>query len=183
MQKVFKIHNNMQKSMVELSSNATYNLLYEYLIPCKNVKLPESVTFKVATGKKKYDLIRLFQSGEFFFSQKFIDVLSQIVDMSKYCYPIKIEDVEEQYYVIYNLPEHSFLNRENALFDDEPCFYCGKELCSPLSSITNTRCFVVSEEIKNLLIKNKISNIYFEDSYICPEEEYLEWKKNHATNA
>ncbi len=178
MNTVFNFYNAFKRSQLELLSDAPYDLLYDYLEPYKKEKLPDNTTFKVATGKKNYDLIRLFQSGEFFFSQKFIDVLSQYMDMSDKCYPIKVEGAEEQYYVIYNLENYPFLNKEKAMFDEEPAFYGGKEITTPLFGITNTRCFVVTEELKNALIKNKISNIYFEESFLCTKEEYKNWRKS-----
>lgn len=176
---VYNLHNAFKRSQIEICSNASYDLLLEYLMPYYKEKLPKNVTYKVATGGKKYDLIRLFQSGEFFFSQKFIDVLSQFMDMSDKCYPIIVEGTEEQYYVIYNLDHYSFLNKEKAIFDKEPYFYCGKEITTPLFGITNTRCFVVSEELRNALIKNKISNIRFTKSFLCTKQEYKEWRKSH----
>ena len=178
MNTVFNFYNAFKRSQLELLSDAPYDLLYDYLEPYKKEKLPDNTTFKVATGKKNYDLIRLFQSGEFFFSQKFIDVLSQYMDMSDKCYPIKVEGAEEQYYVIYNLDHYPFLNANRASFDEEPSFYCGKVITTPLFGITNTRCFVVTEELKNALIKNKISNIYFEESFLCTKEEYKNWRKS-----
>ena len=179
---VFNIHNDFKRSALEISSDASYKLLWEYLVPYQKKKLPESVTFKVAAGKKEYDLIRLFQSGEFFFSQRFIDVLSQFIDMSDKYYPIKIEGIEEQYYVIYNMAEYTFLNKDKAIFDEEPYFYsdCRKETTTSLLGITNTRLFVVTEDIKNALIKSKISNMYFKEAFLCTEEEYKEWQKSHT---
>ena len=174
---VFNFHNAFKRSQLEIISNIPNKLIWDYLVPYKKERLPENITFKIAAGKKNYDLIRLFQSGEFFFSQKFIDVLSQYMDMSNKCYPIKIEGAEQQYYVIYNLKKYPYLNKNKALFDEEPSFYSGKEITAPLFGITDTRCFVVTEELKNALIKNKISNIYFEESYIGTKEEYKEWKK------
>lgn len=181
MNTVFDLINDFKRSQLEISSDASYDLLCEYLVPYKKEKLPENVTFKVAAGKKNYDVIRHFQSGEYFFSQKFIDVLSQFMDMSGKCYPIKVDGAEEQYYVIYNLDDYSYLNKEKAMFGKEPSFYCGKEITMPLFCITNTLIFVITEEVKNALIKNKISNIYFKESFLCTKAEYKEWKKNKVT--
>ena len=75
-----------------------------------------------------------------------------------------------------------YINEEKASFDKEPSFYCGKEITAPLFGINDTRCFVVTEEVKNALIKNKISNIYFEESFLCTKEEYKVWKKSQKTN-
>ena len=178
MNTVFDFINAFKRSQIEITSDVPYHILREFLVPYKKEKLPESVVFKVAAGKKNYDVIRLFECGQYFFSQKIIDVLSQFVDMSDKCYPIKVEGAEEQYYVIYNLDKFPFLNKEKAIFDKEPYFYCGKEITVPLFCITNTLIFVVTEEIKNALIKNKISNIYFKESYLCTKEEYKNWRKS-----
>ena len=181
MNTVFDLHNSFKRSQLEISSDASYDLLRECLVPYKKEKLPERITFKVVAGKINYDVIRLFECGQYFFSQRFIDVLSQFMDMSDKCYPIKVEGAEEQYYVIYNLEKYPFLNKKEAMFDKEPCFYCGKEITTPLFGITNTLyCFVVTEELKNALEKNKISNIDFTKSYLCTKAEYKEWKKSHT---
>ena len=182
MKSVYNFHNAFKRSQLEVSSDASYDLLLKYLVPYQNEQLPGNIIFKVANGKNNYDLIRLFESGELFFSQKFIDVLSQFMDMSDKCYPIKVDGAEEQYYVIYNLDKYPYINEEKASFDKEPSFYCGKEITAPLFGINDTRCFVVTEEVKNALIKNKISNIYFEESFLCTKEEYKVWKKSQKTN-
>ena len=104
--------------------------------------------------------------------------MAQFFDISNKCYPIKVEGIEEQYYVIYNLDEFTYLNKEKAMFDEEPSFYLGSKITTPFFGITSTRCFVVTEEIKNALIKNKISNIYFKETFLCTEEEYEEWQKS-----
>ena len=77
---VFSIGNAWKRSQLEIDSEIPYKILCEHLIPYQKEKLPNNIIFKVATGKKAYDLIRLFESGEFFFSQKIINVLSQFVD-------------------------------------------------------------------------------------------------------
>ena len=180
MEKVYNFYEALKRSELEIfSDDLPYRVLSEYLVPYHKEKLPLNVTFRISAGKKNYDVIRLFESGEYFFSQKFIDVLSQFMDMSDKCYPIKIEGTEEQYYVIYNLKEYPFLNKEKAIFDEEPCFFCGKDITASLFSINNTLCFVVTEELKNALIKNKISNIRFKETYLCTKEEYEAWKKSH----
>lgn len=178
---VFDLNNDYKRSQLEISSDVLpYSQLCEYLMPYHKEKLPLNVTFRIATGKKNYDVIRLFECGQFFFSQKFIDVLSQFMDMSDKCYPIKVEGAEEQYYVIYNLEDFSFLNKEKSMFDEEPPFYCENKIKAPLFTITNTLyCYVVTEELKNALIKNKISNIYFKESFLCTREEYKAWQKTH----
>lgn len=181
MKTVYNFHNAFKRSQLEISSDVLpYRLLREYLVPYYKEKLPENVTFIVASGKKNYDIIRHFECGEYFFSQKFIDVLSQFIDMSDKCYPIEVEGTEEKYYVIYNLNHYPFLNENRASFDEEPSFYCGKVITTPLFGITNTRCFVVTEELKDALVKNKISNIEFEESFLCTKQEYKDWRKSRG---
>lgn len=176
---VYDLLNAFKRSQLEIVSTVPNKLLWEYLEPYKKEILPESVTFEIAVGKKNYDIIRLFQSGEYFFSQKFIDVLSQYMNMSDKCYLIKVEGAEEQYYVIYNLDHYPFLNANRAMSDEEPSFFEGKEITTPLFSIDDTSYyFVVTEELKNALIKNKISNIAFEESFLCTKQEYKEWRKS-----
>lgn len=175
---VYNLYSACKRSILEIKSDVSFGILAEYLIPYKKERLPENVTFKVAAGKKFFDIIRLYESGRLFFSQKFIDVLAQFVDMSNKCYPINIEGIEEQYYVIYNLDEYPFLNKDKAIFNEEPYFYCGKEIETSIFSIATTRLFVVTEDIKNALIKNKISNIDFKEAFLCTEEEYKEWQKS-----
>ena len=51
---------------------------------------------------------------------------------------------------------------------------------SSFFSVANTNRFVVTEEIKNALIKNKISNIDFSKDYLCSEDEYKDWKKYNS---
>ena len=79
---VYNLHNAFKRSQIEICSNASYDLLLEYLMPYYKEKLPESVAYKVATGGK-YDHIRLFQSGEFFFSQKLLLYLPRMQRMEE----------------------------------------------------------------------------------------------------
>ena len=115
---------------------------------------------------------------EEFYSQRFIDVLSQFVDMSDKCYPIKIEDtIEQQYYVIYNLRAYPFINRKEQMSLEDPCFWDVHDASLQLFGIKNTSYVIVSEDIKNALLKNKISNIFLTESYGCTKDEYRDLKK------
>jgi len=176
---VFDLFNDFKRSQLEITTDVPYHLLRDNLVPYNGEKLPEDVTFKVATGKMFYDIIRLYECGQYFFSQKFIDVLSQFIDMSEKCYPIHIWGVEEKYYAIYNLEVYQCLNDEKASYDEEPYFYEEKEDMTPLFTVPDSLwCYIVTEELKNALIKNKISNIYFKESFLCTKEEYKQWKKS-----
>lgn len=182
MKTVFELNNSFKRSQIEIKSDTPNDLLEDYLKPYQKERLIESITFKVAAGKKDFDVIRLFQSGQYFFSQKFIDVVSQFMDMTDKCYPIKVEGTEEQYYVIHNLKKFSYLNflKASLTFDKEPHFYREKKIIPPIFTTPKSRYhFVVTKELKNALIKNKISNIDFTESYLSTKEEYKEWQKSH----
>lgn len=167
-----------KRSMLEITSETSYDVLWKYLLPYKTKPLPADVTFTVAAGKKEYDIIRLYESSVDFFSQKIIDVLSQFVDMSDKCYPIRIEGVEKQYYVIYNLKKYKFLNLDENLFEDEPgCIGVQDELL-PIFSLEGTKCIVVSESIKDALLKSKVSNITLTECFGCSLDEYGKIKKS-----
>lgn len=166
------------------ATNMTFNSLSEYVEPCVKKRLPDNITFKVAKGKKFFDIINYHGAENLsFYSQRFIDLLSEFVDMSDKCYPINIEGIEEKYYMIYNLPEYKRLNRVKfEVNPEEPLFFSEKEMKSPLFSYEGGNKFIVSEDIMNHLIKNKISNAFFRASYISTEEEYKDWQKNQKEN-
>ena len=180
MVRIWDIDDALKRSEIEIDSDVPYKILCEHLIPYQKEKLPDNTNFKIAAGKKTYDIIRLYESGELFFSKKFIDVMSQFVNMSNKCYPIKIEGVDEHYYVIYNLDAYSYLNKAKAMFNEEPPFFCGVEINVPLFSIVDTHRFVITENIKKALIKNKITNIAFSEEFLCTEEEHKEWQKSNS---
>ena len=78
-----------------------------------------------------------------------IEVLSQFVDMSDKCYPIKIEGVEEQYYVIYNLKTYPFWNKDDVVSAyDDPEYFGIHDKSIPIFGIDDTAYIIVSEEIK-----------------------------------
>ena len=172
------LEQRFKRSMLEITSSTSYEVLWNYLNPHKTTSLPENITFLVATGKKTYDIIRLYESGEYFFSQRIIDILSQFIDMSNKCYPIKIQGIEEQYYVIYNLEQYPFINQDESLFEDEPSCIGVQDKFLSLFSLKHTKSIIVSEDIKDALLKNKITNIELTECFGCTLEEYKENKKS-----
>ena len=174
---LFDFTHHFKKSMLEISSTTSYDILWKYLDPLQKERLPSNITFKLEAGKKQYDIIRLYESGEEFFSQKIIDVLSQFVDMSDKCYPIRIEGVEKQYYVIYNLKKYKFLNLEENVFEDEPGCIGVQDESLPIFSLEGTKCIIVSGNIKDALLKSKVSNITLTECFGCSLEEYKNNKK------
>ena len=175
---LFDFTHRFKRSMLEISSTTSYDILWKYLDPLQKERLPSNITFKLETGKKQYDIIRLYESGEEFFSQNVIDVLSLFVDMTGKCYPINIDDIEKQYYAIYNLEAFSFLNREESKFEDEPCCFEVNVPSLPLFGIEGTKCIIVSTEVKNALLKHKLSNIRLLECFGCTLEEYKKNKKS-----
>ncbi len=98
--------------------------------------------------------------------------------MSDKCYPIVISGIEEQYYVIHNLQAYYLLNKEKQLFIDSPRYYKVYPPYLPIFGIDATGTIIVSEDVKDVLLKNKVSNIELIESFGCSLEEYKEIKKN-----
>lgn len=182
----FDLSHRFKRSMLEITSESSYDILWNYLKPLRKERLPDGTKFRVASGKKSYDIIRLFESGEEFYSQKVIDVLSQFVDMSDKCYPIEIENVNEPYYVIYNLEAYPFWNRDESLFEDEPFCFNVQDSSFPLFGIEDTRRIMVSSDIRDALFKNKLSNVKMTECFGCSWKEYQKmrnsevWPKVHV---
>ena len=177
---LFCLTHRFKRSMLEITSETSYDILDKCLDPTQTEKLPDDVCFKVAIGKKNYDIIRYYGVGWEFNSQKIIDVLSQFVDMSDKCYPVKIDGVEKQYYVIYNLKTYPFWNREETItMRDDPYFFGIQDASIPIFGIDNTAFIIVSEEIKDALLKSKISNIELLETFGCSIEEYKKIKESN----
>lgn len=175
----FDFTHRFKKGMLEISSNTSYDILWKYLDPLQKEKLPNNIFFRIESGKKQYDVIRLYESGEEFYSQNVIDILSQFIDMTNKCYPIYIDGVDKQYYVIYNLEAYPFLNREESTFEDEPCCFKASNPSLSIFGIEDTKCIIVSTEIKDALLKYKISNIILQECFGCTLEEYKKIKKSN----
>lgn len=166
--------------MIEITSETDYRLFQRYLDPLQKERLPNNVKFRIAAGSKKYDIIRLYERGEEFYSQRVIDVLSQFVDMTGKYYPIRIDGVEEQYDVLNNLDACSFLNRNECLSIDDPCFWEVQDAALHIFGIIDTSFVIVSEKVKEALLKSKISNIQLTESFGCTRDEYNKLKGNKA---
>ena len=176
----FSLAYRLKRGMLEIASATPDDILDKYLDPTQTEKLPEDVCFKVAAGKKEYDLIGYYQNWQVFYSQKFIDVLSRFVDMSDKCYPVKIEGVEKQYYAIYNLKTYPFWNREETItMRDDPYFFGIQDASIPIFGIEDTGFVIVSEKVKDALLKSKISNIDLNETFGCSIEEYKKIKESN----
>ena len=169
----FNLVHRFKRGMIEIISDTSDDILDKYLDPTQTEKLPENVKFKVAAGKKEYDIIRHHQNWQAFYSQRIIDVLSSFVDMSDKCYPVNIDGVDKQYYVIYNLETYPFWNRDETIsMSDEPYIFGVQDKSIPIFGIDDTGFVIVSENVKDALLKNKISNINLNETFGCSFEEY-----------
>ena len=72
----FRLAHRFKRGMLEIISETPDDILDKYLDPTLTGKLPEYGNFKVAVGKKEYDIIRYYQNWQVFYSQRIIDVLS-----------------------------------------------------------------------------------------------------------
>ena len=63
-----------KRSMLEITSETSYDVLWKYLLPYKTKPLPADVTFTVAAGKKEYDIIRLYESSVDFFIKNYAKI-------------------------------------------------------------------------------------------------------------
>lgn len=177
MKTYYKLLHRFKSSLLEITTDNVFDLSDEYR--CLNIqkKVLENITFRVATGKKSYDIIRFFESVGDFYSQRIIDVLSKFIDMSDKCYPIKIKDVDMQYYVLYNLSYVPYINSKENNFLEEPTFIDTQKMSDPIFCIKNTGCFFVTEEVKDALFSNKITNISLEECFSCSRDGYERIKK------
>ncbi len=169
----FRLAHRFKRGMLEIISDAPDDILDKYLDPTQTEKLPESVKFKVAAGKKEYDIIQHYQSWQIFYSQRIIDVLSLFTDMSDKCYPVNIDGVDKRYYVIYNLETYPFWNKDETVsMRDDPYIFGIQDNSIPIFGIDDTGFVIVSESVKDALLKNKISNINLNETFGCSFEEY-----------
>ena len=130
-------------------------------------------------------MISHYSSSFDYYSQNFIDVLSKFMDMSDKCYPINIEGIDEKYYVIYNLKGYEFFNRKECFYNQdtrfikkEPVLFLNEEGSTPpLFTYYRALSLVVSEEIKQEIEKQKLTNIDFERTFSYSKPEYEAWKK------
>ena len=146
----FRLAHRFKRGMLEIISETPDDILDKYLDPTLTGKLPEYGNFKVAVGKKEYDIIRYYQNWQVFYSQRIIDVLSLFVNMSDKCYPVKIDGVEKQYYVIYNLETYPFGNKDDVVsMSDDPYILGIQDKSISIFGIDDTGFVIVSENVKD----------------------------------
>ena len=176
MKTFYLLNHRCKSSLLEITANNKFDP-EEYTIVNTKMKLPNNITFSVVSGKKSYDIIRIYQAVGKFFSKRIIDVFSQFIDMSDKCYPINIKDVDMKYYAIFNLSEVPYLNRKENNFLEEPFFIDARNMNAPIFSIKDSRLIFVTEEVKDALFDNKITNISLKECFSCSREGYERIKK------
>ena len=176
MKTFYLLNHRCKSSLLEITANNKFDP-EEYTIVNTKMTLPNNITFSVVSGKKSYDIIRIYQAVGKFFSKRIIDVFSQFIDMSDKCYPININDVDMKYYAIFNLSEVPYLNRKENNFLEEPFFIDARNMNAPIFSIKDSRLIFVTEEVKDALFDNKITNIYLEECFSCSRDGYERIKK------
>ena len=176
MKTFYLLNHRCKSSLLEITANNKFDP-EEYTIVNTKMTLPNNITFSVVSGKKSYDIIRIYQAVGKFFSKRIIDVFSQFIDMSDKCYPINIKDVDMKYYAIFNLSEVPYLNRKENNFLEEPTFIYTQKMSDPIFCIKNTGWLFVTEEVKDALFDNKITNISLEECFSCSRDGYERIKK------
>ena len=177
MKTFYRLTHRFKSSLLEITTDNVFALSDEYMCLNTPKKILENKIFRVATGKKSYDIIRFFEYVGHFYSQRIIDVLSQFIDMSDKCYPLNIKDVDMQYYVLYNLSYVPYINSKENNFLEEPTFIDTQKMSDPIFCIKNTGWLFVTEEVKDALFDNKITNISLEECFSCSREGYERIKK------
>ena len=73
---LYNFNHRFKKGMLEITPDVEVEDIWKYLLPMSTEKLPDGIGFSVVRGNKQYDIIRLHEGGQRFFSQKVIDILS-----------------------------------------------------------------------------------------------------------
>lgn len=189
MKRYYSIRQELRNSVVQIKPNKHYNEIGDFILTSSSERLPDDVLFDVIKGEKWMDIIYYFEgASNYFFSQRFIDILStQGIDMTLYCYPIKINGYENiNYYVMYNLRKYENINPDCLLEDfGEPSYFHipNKESYIPgIFSVQGTNMKIISEKTMLVLQKNRVTNVRFKEVYALSSAECAEWKKLHAQN-
>lgn len=171
---LYNFNHRFKKGMLEITPDVEVEDIWKYLLPMSTEKLPDGIGFSVVRGDKQYDIIRLHEGGQRFFSQKVIDILSGFVDMSDKCYPIYIKDVDTQYYFMYNLKAYTWFNNRMFLDKDDPRYYDIQNASKYIYAIGGTLNIIVNEEVKDALVRENISNMELTECFGCTKGEF-EW--------
>lgn len=164
----------------ELKPNKPYVEVEDFLYPDNNKRFPEDVVFTVKKGKRAFDLIFYYECvNHEFYSEKFIRLVSEFIDMSDKCQALKIDNYDGEYYVLKNLPSVNRFKRCRSQYfrNDEPEIIYEEREIPPIFLLEHTYIVVVNEEVKNAIEKAKLKNIIFEKCFQFSKEEYDAYNK------
>lgn len=164
----------------ELKPNKPYVEVEDFLYPDNNKRFPEDVVFTVKKGKRAFDLIFYYECvNHKFYSEKFIRLISEFIDMSDKCQALKIDNYDGEYYVLKNLPSVNRFKRCRSQYfrNDEPEIIYEEREIPPIFLLEHTYIVVVNEEVKNAIEKAKLKNIIFEKCFQFSKEEYDAYNK------
>ena len=164
----------------ELKPNKPYVEVEDFLCPDNNKRFPEDVVFTVKKGKRAFDLIFYYECvNHEFYSEKFIRLVSEFIDMSDKCQALKIDNYDGEYYVLKNLPSVNRFKRCRSQYfrNDEPEIIYEEREIPPIFLLEHTYIVVVNEEVKNAIEKAKLKNIIFEKCFQFSKEEYDAYNK------
>lgn len=182
METFFAFRKKLYGGVWEIESDMPYRCISEVPFDIANTELLE-LPFRICHGKKQRDLVYLYGDISIeFWSQNIYNLLSKYGDVSPYLYPIHINGVDDVYYFVHNLPEVKFINRNvyiaNTNYEREIRCFLLQDNLPPLFCLDNSRCFIISPEIKTAMIKAKLTNISFEPVYgVSSMEEYYQLQK------
>lgn len=167
----------------EIESDMPYHDIRETNFNEKQLRLLD-LPFRICHGKKQRDMVYYYGDISIeFLSQNIYDFLSKYGDMRPYLYPIHINEVDDVYYFVHNLPEVKFINRNVKISSTDykteiSCFLLQDNL-PPLFCLDDTRCKIITPEMKDAMIKAKLTNVSFEPVYgVSSMEEYYELQKD-----
>lgn len=164
----------------ELKPNKPYVEVEDFLYPDNNKRFPEDIVFTVKKGKRAFDLIFYYECvNHEFYSEKFIRLVSEFIDMSDKCQALKIDNYDGEYYVLKNLPSVNRFKRCRSQYfrNDEPEIIYEEREIPPIFLLEHTYIVVVNEEVKNAIEKAKLKNIIFEKCFQFSKEEYDAYNK------
>ena len=166
----------------EIKSDMPYDAISKVPFDEANLKLLD-LPFRICHGKKQRDIIYRYEDVSIeFLSQNVYSFLSRYGDMRPFLYPIHIEGVDDVYYFIHNLPEMEFINRDvlipNTIEREVSCFLLQDDM-PPFFTLSGTLFKMITAEMKEAMITEKLTNIRFEPVYgVSSMEEYYELQRD-----
>ena len=160
-----------------------YSILSDGPFDEANLKLLD-LPFRICHGKKQRDIIYRYEDISIeFLSQNVYSFLSRYGDMRPYLYPIHIEGVDDVYYFIHDLPEVQYINRNayipNTNFEREVSCFLLQDDMPPFFTLSGTRFKMITAEMKEAMIKEKLTNVNFRPVYgVSSMEEYYELQRD-----